>query len=85
MAHSEEFSKANEFDTFEFDQVKYPIKWYGGILFATEDLSDAMIGEDGVGINPVAVRMDEKIAYYFEEGEFHGKTGEELYQIAFAD
>jgi len=74
------FNQANEFDTFEYNGEQYPIKWYGGILFATEELADAMLDDDGIGKDSKAQNMDEKIAYYFDDDDFVGKTGEELYQ-----
>ena len=74
------YSQANEFDTFEYEGKEYPIKWYGGTLFATEDLADVMIGEDGYGKDDRAMGMDDRISFYFDEEDFHGKSGKELYE-----
>lgn len=73
------YSQADEFDTIEYNGIEYPIKWYGGTLFATEDLSDAMIDENGMAKDDMAEDMDDRIAFYFPDNEFSGKTGKELY------
>jgi hypothetical protein len=77
------YSQANEFDTFEYEGIEYPIKWYGGILFATEELSDAIIDEEtGYGKDGKAMNMDDRIAFYFSSADFEGKTGKELYEYS---
>ena len=77
---SDYYNEADEYDTFEYDGKEYPIKYYGGYLFATEELADAMLNEDGEGKDSKARNMDERIAYYFDEDDFEGKTGKELYE-----
>lgn len=74
-----EYNKADEFDTIKFDGEEFKIKWYYGYLFATEELADVLLDNNGEYISDEAGKLDERIGYYFLDEDFDGKTGEQLY------
>lgn len=64
------------FKGVEFDTVEYE-----GIVFATMDLADVLIDDNGLFVNDEARKIDNTIAYYFEPAEFYNKTNVQLYNL----
>lgn len=76
----EHYSKSNEVETLQYNGKEYHMKFYQGYLFGTVALADDIIGQDdGLPINDDAEKIDENVAYYFDEDDFYGYSGKELF------
>ena len=77
----EHFSEKNEVGKIIHKDIEYDIKWYQGYIFSTNKLSDDIMDNDtGLPVCEISERIDNVIAYYFDEPDFYGKDGKELYQ-----
>lgn len=65
-----------KFNNVEFDTVEYE-----GLVFATMDLADALITDEGLFVSEEARQIDNTITYYFEPSEFYNKTNVQLYNF----
>lgn len=73
-------NQPNEYDTLTYEGEEYKIKWYQGYLFATEELADVLLDNNGDYVSDKAQEIDERIAYYFDTADFDGKSGSELFK-----
>ena len=77
----EHYSKKDETGSILHNGKQYDIKWYQGYFFSTNRLSDDIMDNDtGLPNSDVAEKIDNTIAYYFDEPDFYGKDGKELYK-----
>ena len=78
----EHYNKKDEIGNITYNGKTFDIKWYQGYLFATEELAAVIMDDDtGLAVSDEAEKLDEKIAYYFDEDDFYGKDGKELYEL----
>lgn len=76
-----EYSQANQFDSITFRGKQYPIKFYYGFLFASDELEEQIYDYDtGVAVDDEAERIDDMIACYFDRSSFNHMDGKELYE-----
>lgn len=62
----------------------YPIKFFNGYYFSTDELFNAMRDPEGEEWDTYddeeTWSVDSRIAYFFDEESFHSMTAEELYK-----
>ena len=79
--HLPEVTAANANKIVDVDEhitvfgVEYGIKYHNGYRFSYDSLFNAIEGTEDFD------KVDDIIAYYFEDEVFHAHTGEELYEI----
>lgn len=77
----EHFSGANEYSILTFNGKEFHFKFYQGFLFATEELADEIYDEStGLAVSVEAEKLDNNIAFYFDEDDFYSRSGKELYE-----
>lgn len=64
-----------------FNDLDYDTVEYEGFVFATMDLADALITDEGLFVSDEARAIDNTITYYFEPAEFYKKTNVQLYNL----
>lgn len=64
-----------------FKGVEFETVEYEGFVFATMDLADSLITDEGLFVSDQARQIDNTITYYFEPEEFYNKTNVQLYNL----
>lgn len=83
---SDFYNSKDVVDYITYNGEQFEVKWYAGFLFATEKLSEVLMDYDtGLAVSEDAELLDEKIAYYFDVEDFHGRDGKELYDAYMSD